>query len=278
MRNLWIFLSKYNAFFFFIIFFSISVILLVTYNSYQRASTWNSSNKLIGEAFQQADRFTSYLKLSATNDSLAKENALLRNQLKSSFFNDSTERGSVNDTIYQQQYKYIVAKVVNNSINKQNNFITINRGSRHGIKRGMGVIGPAGIVGIIRDVSENFSRIQSLLHSQSRFSASVNGNIGSLVWGDGNYDPRVAMLKDIPSHVVLRRGDKVVTSGFSLFPAGIDIGRVTSTSPDGGNSFLNIKVKLSTDFSALQYIYVVTDLYAAEQRALESKEENKALQ
>ncbi|HXH99187.1 MAG TPA: rod shape-determining protein MreC [Sphingobacteriaceae bacterium] len=278
MRNLWIFLSKYNAFFFFIIFFTISIVLLLTYNSYQNASTWNSSNKIIGQAFQQSDQFKSYLKLGATNDSLSKENAWLRNQLKSSTFNDSVERGSVNDTIHHQQYRYIVAKVVNNSINRQNNFVTINRGLRHGIKRGMGVIGPTGIVGIIRDVSDNFARIQSLLHSQSRFSASVNGNIGSLVWGDGNYDPRIAMLKDIPSHVILKRGNKVVTSGFSLFPAGLDIGTVATTNPDGGNSFLNVKVKLSTDFSALQYIYVVTDLYAEEQQALEAKEENKALQ
>jgi rod shape-determining protein MreC len=142
----------------------------------------------------------------------------------------------------------------------------------------MGVIASTGVVGIVRDVSNNFARIQSLLHSQSRFSASANGNIGSLVWGEGNYDPQVAMLKDIPNHVVLKRGNKVVTSGFSLFPSGLDIGTIISTDQDSGNSFLNVKVKLSTDFSRLQYIYVVTDLYAAEQQALESKEENKELQ
>ena len=128
MRNLWIFISKYNAFFFFIIFFIISVVLLVTHNSFQRASTWNSSNKVIGEAYQTVDEFKSYLKLGATNDSLALENARLRNRLKSSFFNDSLIDGSVNDTIHKQQYRYIVAKVVNNSINRQNNYLTINRG------------------------------------------------------------------------------------------------------------------------------------------------------
>ncbi|HEY0667211.1 MAG TPA: rod shape-determining protein MreC [Sphingobacteriaceae bacterium] len=278
MRNLWIFISKYNAFFFFVIFFTISIVLLVTHNAYQRASAWNSSNKIVGEAYQSVDQFKSYLKLGATNDSLAQENARLRNQLKSSFFNDSLNVGSVNDTIYHQQYRYIVAKVVNNSTNRQNNYLTINRGLKHGVKRGMGVTGPAGIVGIVRDVSENFARIQSLLHSQTRISASVDGNIGSLVWGDGNYNPARARLKDVPSHVVLKPGSKVVTSGYSLFPAGIDIGKVESIDQDGGNSFLNIDVKLSTDFSSLQYVYVVTNLYAAEQDTLESKETIKALQ
>lgn len=277
MRNLWIFISKYNAFFFFIIFFIISVVLLVTHNSFQRASTWNSSNKVIGEAYQTVDEFKSYLKLGATNDSLALENARLRNRLKSSFFNDSLIDGSVNDTIHKQQYRYIVAKVVNNSINRQNNYLTINRGIRHGVKRGMGVTGPSGVVGIVRDVSENFSRIQSLLHSQTRISATVNGNIGSLVWGEGNYNPGTAILKDVPSHVVLKPGSKVVTSGFSLFPEGVAIGSVNQVNQDDGNSFLNIEVKLSTDFSSLRYVYVVTNLYAAEQDSLES-EVNKALQ
>ena len=277
MRNLWIFISKYNAFFFFIIFFIISVVLLVTHNSFQRASTWNSSNKVIGEAYQTVDEFKSYLKLGATNDSLALENARLRNRLKSSFFNDSLIDGSVNDTIHKQQYRYIVAKVVNNSINRQNNYLTINRGIRHGVKRGMGVTGPSGVVGIVRDVSENFSRIQSLLHSQTRISAAVNGNIGSLVWGEGNYNPGTAILKDVPSHVVLKPGSKVVTSGFSLFPEGVAIGSVNQVNQDDGNSFLNIEVKLSTDFSSLRYVYVVTNLYAAEQDSLES-EVNKALQ
>ena len=96
----------------------------------------------------------------------------------------------------------------------------------------MGVTGPSGVVGIVRDVSENFSRIQSLLHSQTRISATVNGNIGSLVWGEGNYNPGTAILKDVPSHVVLKPGSKVVTSGFSLFPEGVAIGSVNQVNQD----------------------------------------------
>ncbi|HYK76152.1 MAG TPA: rod shape-determining protein MreC [Daejeonella sp.] len=271
MRNLWLFISKYNAFFMLIIFLILSFVLLVNNNSYQRASAWNSSNQVVGLAYEQVNSLTSYLSLAETNDRLAAENARLNNQLKSSYFNDSIERRTVTDTSGKRQYDYIVAKVVNNSIRQKNNYITINRGSRHGIEKGMGVISSNGIVGVVLNVSENFSTVQSLLHSDSRVSASVDGNIGSLVWGDGNYNPHLAILKDIPNHIVIKKGAKVVTSGYSLFPAGLEIGQVTQTDIKGGDSFLNLEVQLTTDFSTLQYVYVVNNLLAKEQKALEAQ-------
>ena len=270
MRNLWIIISKYNAFFLLIIFLVLSLVLLVNNNSYQRASAWNSSNRLIGGSFERVNAIKNYLSLGRTNDSLAFENARLRNDLKSSIFSDSIKQQTVTDTLTQQQYTYIVSKVVNNSIHQSNNYITINRGFKHGIKKGMGVMSAKGIVGIVLNVSEHFSTIQSILHSDTRISASVNGNIGSLVWGEGNYDPRLAILKDIPNHVIVKKGNRVVTSGYSLFPSGIEIGRVTRTGLKGGDSFLNIEIWLSTDFSNLQYVYVINNLFSLEQESLEA--------
>ncbi len=271
MRNLWIFISKYNAFFLFVIFLTLSCLLLVKNNSYQRASVWNSSNQLIGAAYERVNQFSSYLVLGRANDSLAAENARLRNQLKSSFFDNKIKQKSVTDTISQQQYTYIEARVVNNSIHRKNNYITINRGAKQGIKKGMGVISSSGIAGIILNVSENYATIQSLLHSDTRISASVRNNIGSMVWGDGNYNPQLAILKDIPNHVRLKKGESVVTSGFSLFPAGIEIGKVSRTDVKSGDSFLNIEVNLSTDFTTLQYVYVVNNLLSKEQLLLEAQ-------
>lgn len=275
MRNLWIFLSKYNAFFFFIIFFAVSFILLVNNNSFQRSSSWNSSNQLVGQIYQQANEFESYVKLGQTNDSLAAENARLRGLLKVSLYDDSVIGKQVLDTTTRQQYSYIVAQVVNNSIHRQNNYLTVNRGARHGIRKGMGVIGPNGVVGIVRDVSQNFARIQSLLHSDTRFSAMVDGNIGSMVWGDNNINPEFGTLKDIPNHIVVRKGAKVVTSGFSLFPKGIPIGEVVRSGVKGGDSFLDVEVKLSTNFGALEYVYVINNVLAAEQDSLETENKPK---
>ncbi|HCN83957.1 MAG TPA: rod shape-determining protein MreC [Sphingobacteriaceae bacterium] len=273
MRNLWMFISKYNAFFLFIIFFIISIMLVGRNNSYQKAAMVNTSNELVGQAYEKIDYFKSYLTLRSVNDSLVAENVRLRNQLKSSLTNDTVRQISVNDTITKQQYICIEARVVSNSIHQKNNYITINRGSKHGIAPGMGVICPSGIVGIVRDVSENYARIQSLLHSGTKISASIASTnaFGSLVWGEGNYDPQKAILLDIPNHVIVKTGEKVVTTGFSLFPAGLPIGKISRTGIKGGNNFLDIEVKLNTDFSTLQYVYVVNNLRSAEQQQLEGK-------
>lgn len=271
MRNLWLFISKYNAFFLLIIFFTISLILLVKNNSYQRASVWNSSNQLVGTAYERMNEFSSYLVLGKTNDSLAAENARLREQLKSSYFIDSIKQVTIRDTTLKQQYTYTVARVINNSVHQKNNYITINRGKKHGIEKGMGVTSSTGIVGIVLNVSDNFATVRSLLHTETRISASVNGNIGSLVWGEGNYDPRFAVLKDIQSHLIIKKGSRVVTSEFSLFPQGTNIGYVARTGTKSGDSSLNIEVKLDTDFATLQYVYVINNLLSKEQLSLEAQ-------
>jgi len=270
MRNLWLFISKYNAFFLLIIFFTISLIIMVNNNSYQRASVWNSSNQLIGSTYERVNKFSSYLVLGKTNDSLAVENARLRNLLNSSFYSDSVKRVIVRDTVLKQQYTYTVAKVINNSVHQKNNYITINRGKKHGIEKGMGVTSASGIVGIVLNVSENFATIRSLLHTETRISASVDGNIGSLVWGDGNFDARYAILKDVQGHLIVKKGAKVVTSEFSLFPQGTNIGHVYQTGVKGNESSLKIQVTLDNDFSALQYVYVINNLLSKEQLSLES--------
>jgi rod shape-determining protein MreC len=273
MRNLWLFIGKYNAFFLFLIFFTISLILLINNNSYQRASVWNSSNQIVGTAYERVNELNSYLILRKTNDSLAAENARLKNLLKSSFYEDGLNEVTVNDSVLKQQYTYTVAKVINNSVHQKNNYLTIDKGSKHGIKKGMGVTSATGVIGIILNTSENFSTIRSFLHEETKISATVEGNIGSLVWGDGNYDSRYALLKDIQSHLNIRKGARVITSEFSLFPQGTNIGYVTESTSKYGNNALNIKIKLDTDFAKLQYVYVVINLLSEEQLNLEAKNE-----
>jgi rod shape-determining protein MreC len=272
MRNLWIFLVKYNAFFFFLIFFIISLVLVVNNNSYQHASAVNSSNFVVGEAYKTVDDLNSYLSLKRTNDRLAIENALLRKQLKQSFFNDKVEQHRVADTNTLQQYSYVVAKVINNSVNQKDNMITINRGTRHGIRKGMGVITSDGVVGVVKVTGDRFSTISSLLNSKTTVSATVAGSnaFGSIVWGDNNYDPRTAVLRDIPNHIVVKPGQRVVTTTESaLYPAGHPIGVIKRTNKNSGGSFWDIEVKLNTDFASLDYVYVVVNLFAQQQLQVE---------
>ena len=275
MKNLWLILTKYNAFFFFVIFFGFAVYLVVQNNSFQRASAVNSSNEFVGSVYARINAWQSYLHLSEVNTQLAEENASLREQLQLLSAPDSVVGGTVADTAGNIRYSYVVAKVTNNSIHQKNNYITLDKGSKHGIEKGMGVITSNGIVGIVLNVSEHFSTVQSLLHSETRVSAALedSGAFGSLMWGD-NYNAQLGVLKDIPNHVKVHEGEQVLTSGFSLFPPGLLVGHVAETGTSGGDSFLDIRVKFSTQFHNLHQVYVVIDLFVNEKETLESQSEN----
>src|SRR5688572_28834818 len=122
MRNLWLFLTRYNAFFLFTVFEVIALILLIKNNDYQQAAVINSSNSVIGSLYERINKFNNYISLDQVNDRLAAENAQLRAQLKSSFYTQKVDKKTIIDSTYEQQYTYIVAKVVNNSIHQQNNY------------------------------------------------------------------------------------------------------------------------------------------------------------
>ncbi|RKD13755.1 rod shape-determining protein MreC [Pelobium manganitolerans] len=270
MLNLWRFISRYNAFFFLIIYLTIALVLLIRNNDFQRASTFNTSNQIVGSVYQEVNSINKYLNLALVNDSLANENRRLHAMLKTSFMDDSLVTNTVTDTIHKVKYEYILAEVVNKSINSRNNYITINRGSKQGIKKGMGVIGPSGVVGIVWNVSENFASIQSVLHEDTRITSSIEGTpyFGPLVWN--GKDPRIVTLTDIPNQLNLKPKTRVVTSGLGvIFPKGILIGTVLKSGVKGGGSFLDIAVKLSTDFYALQYVYVIKNNFQTEQETLE---------
>ena len=278
MRNLWIFVSRYNAFFFFIIFFTIGLILTIKNNAYQRSVTVNSTNKVVGEVYTNLNVLNRYLNLGMVNDSLAKENAKLKTTILQLQQIDTAKDVIVKDTLGAPQFTYLPARVVKNSITLRNNVITINKGTLDGILPGMPVISPGkGIVGYIMDVSEHFSTIRSLLHKDTFISVSVKRNdaVGSLIWGDGNLDYRIAFIKDVPNHFKLKMGDTVVTSNFSSFPSGIPVGKVTNTGISKGDNFKLIQISLLNDFSTLQYVYVIKDKFAAEQQEIEAKIPNE---
>jgi len=271
MRNLLIFITKYNAFFLFLIFEISSLIIYIKYNSFQKASVINSSNEVTGRLYTQVNGFYDYLSLKEVNDSLARENARLRNQQKSSFYIDTVAKRKVNDSVYKTQYEYIEAKVINNSTNHSYNYITINRGRKDGIAVGMGVICGSGIVGKVVNVTEHLANVQSLLNKDTRFSVMLTKNreIGYIRWGE-DLDPTKGLLMDVPNSAQPKLGEMVVTSGYSLFPQGIPVGKVSNLHPKGGGISLNMEVTFSVDFTKLQYVDVVDYKFAQEQAGLEA--------
>jgi len=273
MRNLLIFITKYNAFFLFLIFEISSLIIYIKYNAFQKASFINSANVVTGNLNEQFTGLKSYLSLKDVNDSLARENAKLRNQLKSSFYIDTLAKRKVDDTVFKVKYEYITARVINNSTNHSYNYITIDRGSKDGIAIGMGVICSAGIVGKVVNVTPHLANVQSMLNKNSRFSVMLANNreIGSIQWGD-DLDPHKGIMFDVSTNAQPKLGEAVLTSGFSLFPVGIMVGKVSNLHPKGGGLSVNMEVNFSVDFSKLEYVNVVDYKFAQEQAGLEAQQ------
>ena len=271
MRNLINFLSRYSNLIIFILLEVVSVYLLTTAEGYH-------SSRLIG-GIRGASYFiegkisgvSEYIGLFDENAILAAENMRLRNQVER--YSNSLSLDSMQpepDTL-TSDYDYISARVVNNSVNKQHNFITINKGRRDGLEPEMALIGPEGVAGIIISVSDNFSYAMSVLNLEFRMSVRLRkeGYYGSLQW-DG-HDTRKALLNEIPYHVSVTPGDTVETSGFSaIFPAGILVGTVSDIDESGGD-FYTIVVDLSTDFRSLGFVYAVKSWKRPEQLIIEGE-------
>ncbi len=275
MRNLWLFFLRYYAFFLFLALEAFAIVLMVNNNSYHSASYFNSANNISADIYDKVSNAKTFVNLQTVNDSLSKENARLLNLLLSSPYSNIVKRTTVGDSSSERRYTYIEAKVVNNSVNNRNNYLTLDRGTLQGVQPKMGVICGNGIVGTVKDVNEHFCTVISFLHKDSKISArlSASKEYGSLVWEGLN--PRFALLKDIPTHVKVILGDSVTTTGYSQkFPANIFIGRVVKCELKSGDNFYNIEVALSTNFSTLRYVYIVEDNFAKELSDLENKEVN----
>lgn len=276
MRNLLAFIIRYNFLLLFLLFESLALILLVNSTYYQQSVLQSSGNSITGKFYSSVSNISEYLKLRRTNELLAAENALLRQMKGISFLKTDTNSFWVDDTLYKQQYKYIVARVIYNTVGKRNNYIMLNKGSRHGLDKDMAVITSNGIVGTVVNVSDNFAWVMSILNKQTRISGRIkkNNQMGTLVWN--GMDPLYGTLTDIPAHVKIAKGDTIVTSGFSyIFPADIMLGTIEDFRVEQGEHFYVIPFRFSVDFNSLEYVYVVNNLLKTEQEKLEKSTEGK---
>lgn len=274
MRSLLHFIWKHYFFFVFLLLESVCIYLVVQNNYYQHASFINSSNNVSATILKTSHGVKDYFYLKDVNEMLAKENAELRSRLLESYSVVVNDWHAAQDTVMHQKYVYTSAKVVNNSTNRRNNYLTLDKGTKQGIKSGMAVMTNTGIVGEVLAVSENFCTVKSMLHSQSIVSAQIkkDGSYGPLTW-DG-VDFEYVTLSDIPTHVRLKRGDTIVTSPYSkIFPENIKVGTVDTSERKSGENFFTVKVKLLTDFKKLTHVYIVENLLRKEQEELEKKSE-----
>jgi len=237
----------------------------------QREKYLSSANVISASVFSATDAVSQYFNLATVNKELAEENAQLRAQLKQSYISGISRQKQIKDSSLSQQYTYQVAKVINNSTNRRKNYLTLNRGEKHGVKKDMAVISSGGIVGIVDDVSEHFCTVVSFLNTNYRVSAKFKKNnyFGSCYWVGGPI--RKAFLGEIPYHVDVSKGDEIVTNSFSsIYPSGIPIGTVSDFSVSDEENFYDITIDLAVDFKNLEYVYIVGNLLRTEQVALEN--------
>lgn len=271
MRNLAVFLVRHYFFLFFLLLEILSIYFLVQKNFFQHASAVSASNWFTGSLYQVRTDFTEYLDLKDQNKSLADKLAQQMNQQNSSYFLYTSKGTAFNDTVYKQRYEYLAAEVIDNTVTRRNNYIVLNRGSKQGVEVDMGVVCAEGVVGIVREVSDNFCVVMSLLHSESKVSASLkrDGSFGTLVWDGDNY--REATLKDLPV-VPIRAGDSLVSSGLGdAFPTGVAVGTVSSFKINSENKTYVVEVKLATDYRKLRHVFIVKNLVREEINAVKEK-------
>ncbi|WP_321318956.1 rod shape-determining protein MreC [Labilibaculum sp.] len=272
MKNLLHFIVRFHFTIIFVVIEIFCMLLLVSYNNYQKTEFLNSSNALTGSLYEKVSSTTDYLALDKLNEELNKENTRLKNILAESYKMSVDSSVLYNDSLYQQQYLYRTAKVINNSVNKQLNYITLNKGKLNGIQPEMAVVTDHGVVGVVKSVSNNFSTVISLLNSRISISAKIKKNnyFGSLTWDGKDY--KTARLYEVPIHVSIQIGDTIVTSGYSsIFPEGILLGTVQEILPSSGGNFHELRIAFSNDFKSLSYVKVIGDLMKNERLELEKE-------
>ena len=268
MQNILLLFARFGSLITFLVLTMISFVLIVNYNKTQGAIFINSSNYYANKLDAKTSNWERYLTLQEVNDSLMQNNA----DLLEKFINLRTVEEVEKDSTHK--FELLPANILRNTFNLRNNHITLDVGRQKGVKRDMGVLAEDGIIGIVRDVSDDFAHVISVLNSQTRISSTVKPYAypGNLVWKD--LDPKHMTLESIPKHVDIAVGDTVTTNGYStIFPANIDIGTIAAFTTEKGSSNYNIKVKLFNNVPNAKTGYVIINRLAEQQRELENLED-----
>lgn len=270
MRNLLDFLARHNHWFVFVLLEVLSAVLLFKYNSYQGSVWFSSANAVSGRVYEASAAVGQYFSLVTVNRQLTQRNVYLEREVArmAQEHAEATADSSYLQRLQNNQtnrYRSVPARVVSSSLDRLNNFITIDKGEADGVKKDMGVVCGTGIVGIVYLTSAHYSVVIPVLNSKSNISCSIRGRgyFGYLHWMGGV--PDEAYLDDVPRHARFRIGDVIVTSGYSsVFPPGMLVGKVMRVYNSANGLSFRLRIKLTTDFGNLRDVCVITDAAVAE--------------
>lgn len=274
MQQIFNFIFKNSHRLLFLLLLLISLVLTIQSHSFHRSKVISSANFLSGGVYERINGFSEYLNLQTQNEILANENARLKSQL----FNikDSTLVPSLDSIKGVDKVNLIVSKVIHNSYNVYENYITIKGGEKAGIKPDMGAINSLGIIGIVDKTSEKYSTIVSILNKKSQINAKIKktNHFGSLIW-DGKNTGFVQLI-DVPRLAAIRKGDTIVTGGQSvIFPENINIGTIDKIYIDNQTNYYTLNVKLFNDMTNLGHVYIIKSKDREEIINLENKTKNE---
>ncbi len=277
MRNLLTFIIRNSHWLVAIILIVISFYLVFSHNSYQRSVYLTSANNVVGWFYETSNKATTFVHLSKNNKLLLERNAQLEAELFAlkAYLSDVqidtlTTKAFLSDSVPVSQFSFIPAEVTNVSFSGPNNFITVNKGSSHGVKPDMGVVSQNGVVGVVLTVSPKFSVIIPIINPKFRLSGKLKNstNTGSIFWN--GKDINIAQIGELPKHEVFHPGDTVMTSFSRIFPKDVVIGYVTEQIPSKDDNFNTLNMRIATDFYSVRDILIIDDEYYDEQNQLEN--------
>ncbi|HEX6191868.1 MAG TPA: rod shape-determining protein MreC [Chitinophagaceae bacterium] len=282
MRNVFLFIRRYFTFLAFVAVQAVALWFLFTYNKFHRAKGLGWANEITGRINSRYKNVDDFFHLKAENQRLHRMNDSLLNLLPTNFLQRDTSAKTVQDTIpydtlgNYRRYIWRDAKVVYNTVNSQKNYIQLNRGSNQGIRDNMAVINSDGsAVGVVVNVSPNFSQVMSLLHVQSKRSVTMkrSGSLGTVEWDGKN--PLFLTLVDIPKSDSIAKGDTVMTSVNSSFPPGFVVGTIDEVILDKSTNFYVLRVRTAANFFNLQQVHVIENAQYEEQAKLQEDTRKK---
>jgi len=268
MRNIFVLLLRYHALLLFIVLEVISLSLVFNRNSFQRATLLSATQQVVGGSQNLSFEIRKFFTLGKVNDSLSKELAILKEEMLATKSSGRIPTRTLSKS--PEIYDLMPTKVISNSVDQRNNYITLDIGALDGVEKNMAVINQRGIVGIIKGVSNGFSSGISILHPDFAVSARIDelNENGLVLWEGGDID--YVSLANVPSHVNVAKGQKVVVSGYSyVFPEGTPIGVIEDFNLKEGDAFYSIRVRLSNSMRNLDHVTVVKNIKIKEKEDLE---------
>jgi rod shape-determining protein MreC len=247
----------------FLLLLGTSIFFTIQNNSYHKSRAISSANYISGYAYEKIDEANKYFDLKEVNQELAEENSTLKQLLYNK--KDTTLTTPIDLPDYLIQYKVLQAKVIKNSFDVYDNYLTLNAGIKDGIKEDMGVINSKGVVGIIDKTTNDYATVLSILNTKSKLNAKIKNtnHFGTLIWDAKNTG--YVQLVDVPRLANLKKGDTIVTGGQSvIFPENIPIGKIYKAYIDKNTNYYTISIRLFNDMTNVGFVYIIDNTKKAE--------------